>query len=108
MESIDNDKAGATTASYSCDDYAHKNHVSPFPPYSPVTYIRRALEGTREQLGAGMDQWFPVVPSGLQAHASLSTGLYCLGASAVERCVRRVSVGLQSLRSCYSVENGER
>ena len=50
MESINNDKAGATTASYSCNDYAHKNHVSPFPPYSPVRYMSK--EGTGRHQGA--------------------------------------------------------
>lgn len=41
MKYINNDKAGATTASYSCNDYAHKNHVSPLLPYSPVGIMEK-------------------------------------------------------------------
>lgn len=67
---------------------------------------RTALEGTREQLEADMTTG-AVVPSGLQAHAKWSTVLYNLDASSLESCIRMVTVGLQSLRSCYSMENVE-
>lgn len=55
MESINNDKAGATTASYSHSHCAHKTHVSPFPPCSPVRY--RSKEGTRRHGEAIRRSW---------------------------------------------------
>lgn len=66
----------------------------------------KALEGTSAQLGASMTTG-SVVPSGLRALAQRSTGLYSLDASSVESCIREVTVGLQPLRSCYSMENVE-
>lgn len=81
MESINNDKAGITTASYFCNDCADKNSISPFPPYSPVRHMSR--KGTGRHKGAVRswhDHWISD-HNGLRALAQWSTGLYSLGAS---------------------------
>ena len=87
-------------------------HTKPMSAHSRHALLldicqRRALEGTGEQSEGADVTAGSVVPNGLQAHSKWPIGMYSLDASSVESCIRRVTVGLQSLRSCYSMENVE-